>query len=774
MSRVHETPMLRLRAKHSDHRLAGLLAGVASLLFATSTLAGVFGPGPNSTTIPSTQQDLSIVLTSPPDGSTITIPPGETTVTGSVSIGTPPGLPICLVYVVDVSGSTDGPAGIDANGDGVVNSLDNFNAPSGDTEFGEILDGEISGVLALHASIGNPPNVYTGLVAFASSAAIADVGSQAGQQTFIAPPLLDNNGTDGPDIEEVLRTFRSESPSGGTVGKFTAIPNTTLGNNTNFERALQRMNQAFTACPVPGATKIAFFLSDGLSNQGRCVSSGAPCADELAAANAAGTKINTIGVGAGADPLDLGFIAAQTGGSYTQVDDPSDLTTVLPGIDPEGIDRCEIDGDVVDIDPLGNFNATIPCPGVGPFTITATCYADDVDATSVSADLTLSCELACPLIGGQPDCSDPDCTGATCSDGNACTQTDVCQAGACVGSNEVVCSDPGQCRSAACNPATGSCEQSNDPNGTSCSDGDTCSNGDTCQDGACVSGPPLPNGTPCSDGNLCTTGDSCTGGVCSGQPVSCTGTECAVGSCNPNTGQCETNPLPDGTSCDADEDQCSIDACAAGVCTATGQSLPIEQCSEGVIIIGCDGIPGSRIRPNFAKPLYLKKERKLLTPGFHTWLAKGEVIIPDATFDPDSQDVVLTLNQNVVNYQAALPAASTPFVQRGSAKRPNWKFKLKRSQEDIVTAPAWRSGRFNGTPVGLSPGALNRVKYRHKGQGASIVVNPSFLLNDRGQTRIRETIRVGDVCYTSVLTCLSSSTGEVMRCYSQQSSSVPP
>ena len=53
---------------------------------------------------------------------------------------------------------------IDANGNGIAGDAgDDFN---GDGELGDVLDGEIAGVLALHASIGNPPQVNVGVVAF--------------------------------------------------------------------------------------------------------------------------------------------------------------------------------------------------------------------------------------------------------------------------------------------------------------------------------------------------------------------------------------------------------------------------------------------------------------------------------------------------------------------------------------------------------------------------------------------------------------------------------
>src|SRR5206468_652218 len=95
----------------------------------------------------------------------------------------------------------------------------------------------------------------------------------------------------------------------------------------------------------------------------------------------------------------------------------------------------------------------------------------------------------------------------TCSDGNACTQTDSCVSGVCVGSNPVLCDDGNACTDDACNPTTGMCEYTNDDTNT------------------------------CSDGNSCTTGDHCSAGSCLGTPVVCNdGNQCTDDACNPTTG----------------------------------------------------------------------------------------------------------------------------------------------------------------------------------------------------------------------------------------------
>src|SRR5262245_24030450 len=147
--------------------------------------------------------------------------------------------------------------------------------------------------------------------------------------------------------------------------------------------------------------------------------------------------------------------------------------------------------------------------------------------------------LRCPAILNATN-------GTACSDGNACTQSDTCQAGICTGSNPVVCPSPDQCHAAGtCNPATGACLNPAQPNGTSCSDGDACTQSDTCQTGVCTgsnpvvcsapdqchatgtcnpatgvcSNPAQPNGTSCTDGNACTQSDTCQTGTCVGTPV---------------------------------------------------------------------------------------------------------------------------------------------------------------------------------------------------------------------------------------------------------------
>src|SRR5262249_60550454 len=82
--------------------------------------------------------------------------------------------------------------------------------------------------------------------------------------------------------------------------------------------------------------------------------------------------------------------------------------------------------------------------------------------------------------------------GTTCTDGNLCTQTDTCQAGLCVGANPVVCTASDQCHDAGvCAPETGLCSDPAKPNGATCNDGNLCTQTDTCQAGSCVGTNPV-------------------------------------------------------------------------------------------------------------------------------------------------------------------------------------------------------------------------------------------------------------------------------------------
>lgn len=152
------------------------------------------------------------------------------------------------------------------------------------------------------------------------------------------------------------------------------------------------------------------------------------------------------------------------------------------------------------------------------------CTAGSCDACAVSAGAVS--DGTCALL-----------TGGPCDDGDLCTQTDVCQAGTCTGSNPVVCAALDSCHDlGVCNPATG------------------CSN------------PAKADGSACDDGNACTQSDACQSGSCKGSgPVTCAALDDChdVGSCEPSTGACSNPPKADGSVCSGGI--CQSGTCSAGV-----------------------------------------------------------------------------------------------------------------------------------------------------------------------------------------------------------------
>jgi hypothetical protein len=200
----------------------------------------------------------------------------------------------------------------------------------------------------------------------------------------------------------------------------------------------------------------------------------------------------------------------------------------------------------------------------------------------------------------------PKPNGASCNDGNACTQTDACQDGVCVGGNPVVCTASDSCHEVGtCDPKTGQCSNPVKPNGTSCSDNNACTDTDTCQEGVCTSGTsvtcnsPGPcqvegsgvcneakgqceyttqgDGSPCEDGNLCTRDDTCQAGVCvGGNLVVCTASDSCHegGACDPQTGVCSNPAKTDGG------------PCGGGVCTTEG-TCQAGTCTGGTAVV-CD------------------------------------------------------------------------------------------------------------------------------------------------------------------------------------------
>ena len=118
-----------------------------------------------------------------------------------------------------------------------------------------------------------------------------------------------------------------------------------------------------------------------------------------------------------------------------------------------------------------------------------------VDGDCASVQVATCQKASC--VNGKCSAIDAE-AGTACDDKDACTDSDQCKAGKCVGVPKA-CDDQSVCTSDACNPATGKCEYT--PNTAKCDDGDLCTENDACKDGKC-------QGTPAAVCG-CTTDDDC-------------------------------------------------------------------------------------------------------------------------------------------------------------------------------------------------------------------------------------------------------------------------
>ena len=210
--------------------------------------------------------------------------------------------------------------------------------------------------------------------------------------------------------------------------------------------------------------------------------------------------------------------------------------------------------------------------------------------------------------------------GKSCDDSNACTNKDLCKAGACMGQyGAVACDDANPCTQDLCDPSAGCKTLALD--GVGCVDGNSCTQNDTCAKGKCVPGVALGcndgnpcttdgcdaskgcihnvNTLPCDDGNVCTTGDLCLNAVCTPKAaLNCDDSNiCTADFCNAKTG-CGHSPA-NGIQCNDSNACTAADKCTAGQCVGGGQ-LP---CSDGNICTndGCDPKSGCTFAANTAK-----------------------------------------------------------------------------------------------------------------------------------------------------------------------------
>ncbi|MBI4814718.1 MAG: hypothetical protein HY791_00590 [Deltaproteobacteria bacterium] len=180
---------------------------------------------------------------------------------------------------------------------------------------------------------------------------------------------------------------------------------------------------------------------------------------------------------------------------------------------------------------------------------------------------------------------DPEPTGASCSNANACDGDEACDgAGACLAGTPPVIDDGNSCTVDDCVPASGVTHVAASA-GASCSNQDACDGEETCDGaGSCLAGSPI----VVDDGNLCTA-DACdpsSGPSHEPQPA---GTECANGDA------CDGAELCDGAgACLAgvpptidDRNSCTADSCDSLAGVIHAPQVAGASCANGD---ACDGV----------------------------------------------------------------------------------------------------------------------------------------------------------------------------------------
>ena len=239
------------------------------------------------------------------------------------------------------------------------------------------------------------------------------------------------------------------------------------------------------------------------------------------------------------------------------------------------------------------------CTDANACTQTDTCQAGVcTGASPVMCPPPDACHTAgtCNMATGM--CSNPaKANGTACNDSDACTQADSCQAGVCTGANPVVCSASDDCHAiGVCDTTTGVCSIPAKADGSACDDGNGCTQTDVCKAGACFGQAPVvcaavgdcqiagvcdpstgvcantpkPDGTICDDTNNCTQTDTCMAGLCvGGNPVTCALPDTChdPGACDPKTGTCSNLPKEDGADCNDQVGCTTDDTCSNGVCS---------------------------------------------------------------------------------------------------------------------------------------------------------------------------------------------------------------
>lgn len=180
------------------------------------------------------------------------------------------------------------------------------------------------------------------------------------------------------------------------------------------------------------------------------------------------------------------------------------------------------------------------------------------------------------------------------------------------------------------------------------------------------------------------------------------------------------------------------------LCDSACQAVP-----GGTPLLGCEDLTGPNIVPASIKATKFKDTNSDMSAD--RWKAKGEGIFATGlTIDPDTEDVRIIFNNTPDGelFSSTLDPEDCGiacFVQ----KDPKLKWKFKDKEADIAGAESWRKGKFSIK--------ASKTKFVLDGRNAEL-----FPLGIGASTPMRQTVRVGDVCITAVISCTAK--GSSLKC----------